>query len=295
MNQTISNRVIEAPETVEYQFRYRAYTPTTPAKALVVYLPHYGGTLDEWENSLLPQRLARNGIASLVGLPVPEGTGYMDDASLQALHAMLVDAVQRLHCPADRLILGGFSAGGVGAVRYGEVAVQGSLPDAIRPRAIFAVDPPLDLRRWYRGLQLTIQHNQPSPLLDEAREVTKVLHYILGGTPDAVPEAYAHASPVTAFEEQGGNLKYLREIPIRMYTEPDVLFWLEHVIDLYSLNSLDIIFAINELRAMGNKQAELIITSGMGYRPDLGGIRMPHAWSIVDEVDLANRIEQKLG
>jgi hypothetical protein len=80
-----------------------------------------------------------------------------------------------------------------------------------------------------------------------------------------------------------------------MYTEPDVLFFLEHCTDLYSLNALDVVFAINELRAMGNKQAELIVTSGKGYRPDLGGIRLPHAWSIVDEPDLVNWIEQKLG
>ena len=46
---------------------------------------------------------------------------------------------------------------------------------------------------------------------------------------------------------------------------------------------------------MGNEQAELIVTSGKGYRPDLGGIRLPHAWSIVDERDLANWIEQKIG
>ena len=295
MHQTLSNRVIEAPSSSEFHYRYRAYAPNIPVKGLVVYLPQYGGTIDSWEDSLLPQRLADSGIASLVGLPVPEGTGFTDDSSLQALHAMLADAMQQLQCPPDKLVLGGFSSGGVGAVRYGEVAVQGSLPGAFRPRAIFAVDPPLDLRRWYRGLQLIVQRNHPSPSLEEARVVIQVLHYILGGAPDEVPEAYAHASAVTAFAEQGGNLKYLRDIPIRMYTEPDVLFFLEHRTDLYSLNALDVIFAINELRAMGNEQAELIVTSGKGYRPDLGGIRLPHAWSIVDEPDLANWIEQKIG
>ncbi|HEU0296635.1 MAG TPA: hypothetical protein VFR47_28115 [Anaerolineales bacterium] len=295
MNSTLSSQVIEAPGKSEFQYRYRAYSPIANARALVVYLPQYGGTLDEWENTLLPERLASNGIASLVGLPVPEGTGYMTDLSLQALHAMLADAMQHISCQPDKLVLGGFSAGGVGAVRYGEVAVQGSLPGAFRPRAIFAVDPPLDLRRWYRGLQLIVQRNQPSPSLDEAREVIQVLHYILGGAPDEVPEAYAHASAVMAFAEDGGNLKYLRDVPIRIYTEPDVLFFLEHCTDLYSLNTLDVVFAINELRAMGNQQAELIVTSGKGYRPDLGGIRMPHDWSIVDEPDLANWIEQKLG
>ena len=79
-----------------------------------------------------------------------------------------------------------------------------------------------------------------------------------------------------------------------MYTEPDLLFFLEHVTDLYSLNALDVVFAINELRAMGNRQAELVITSGRGYRADLGGIRLPHSWSIVDEPELASWIEEKI-
>ena len=295
MDQTYSNVVIESPGTELFQYRYRAYVPDAPAQALVIYLPQYGGTIDAWEDSLLPQRLANSSIASLVGLPVVEGTGYMDESSLHALQAMLTDAVERIKCPPDRLVLGGFSAGGVGAVRYGEVAVQGSLSGAFRPRAIFAVDPPLDLRRWYLGLQLIVRRNQPTPLLDEARQVIQVLHDTLGGTPDDVPDAYARASAVSAFAEQGGNLRFLRDIPIRMYAEPELHFWMDYTADLYTLNTLDVNFAINELRAMGNRQAELILTSGKGYRPDLGGMRMPHAWSIVDELDLADWIEQKMG
>jgi len=295
MEQTFITTEVEAPASSSFHFRYRAYSSVEPARALVVYLPHYGGSIDVWETSILPQKLAQKGVVSVVGLPVPEGTGFMTDDSLQALHVLLLDAVERFQVPPDKIILGGFSAGGVGAVRYGEVAVQGSLKGAFRPRAIFAVDPPLDLRRWYRGLQLIVQRNYPSLALDEAHQVIQVLHYIFGGSPDEVPEAYLQASAVTAFAEQGGNLKYLRDIPVRLYTEPDVLFFMEEFLtDLYSLNSLDVVFAINELRAMGNQGAELIITSGKGYRPDLDGMRMPHAWSIVDEHDLADWIEQKI-
>ena len=41
---------------------------------------------------------------------------------------------------------------------------------------------------------------------------------------------------------------------------------------------------INLLRVAGNARAELITTTGKGYRPD--GRRHPHSWSIVDELDL---------
>ena len=58
MNQTLIDQVIEAPNTGEFHYRYRLYAPGIPAQALVVYLPQYGGTIDEWHNSLLPPRLA---------------------------------------------------------------------------------------------------------------------------------------------------------------------------------------------------------------------------------------------
>lgn len=293
MDAVFSRSLIEAPENSPYQYRYWLYRPSRPAQAMVVYLPHYGGTIDDWESSILPQRLSESGIASVVGLPVPEGTGYLTESALLALHAMLASAVQQAQILPTRLVLGGFSAGGVGAIRYTQATMQGSLPEAFRPLAVFAVDPPLDLRRWYRGMELIIQRNQPSPMLNEAHAILWVLKNTLGGSPDEVPEAYHAISPVVAFAEQGGNLKYLRDIPLRLYTEPDMHFWLESALDLYSLNALDAVFAINELKVMGNKDAELILTSGKGFRPDLGGIRMPHAWSIVDEPDLARWIEEK--
>lgn len=39
----------------------------------------------------------------------------------------------------------------------------------------------------------------------------------------------------------------------------------------------------HSLRAVGNNRAELITTDGRGFK---NGRRHPHAWSIVDEMDL---------
>ncbi len=294
MHPVPASHVFEAPSGSEARYRYRTYVPDGVARGLVAYLPHFGGTLEDWETSTVPGRLAASGIASLVGLPIPEGTGYLTEPDLQALHVMLQDAVERSRCPVDSLILGGFSAGGVGAVRYAEVAVSGDLAGAIRPRAIFAVDPPLDISRWYRGMQIVIRRNWPSPNLPESTYVSGVLRETFGGAPDEVPAAYERASAVSSHLPLGGNLQYLKYTPIRLYTEPAVDFWLDHVTDLYSLNALDVVFAVNELRAMGNDQAELVVTHDRGYRPDLGGLRLPHAWSIVDEADLAAWIERQI-
>ena len=55
--------------------------------------------------------------------------------------------------------------------------------------------------------------------------------------------------------------------------------------DVYNSNLIDATALINVLRLLGNNQAELITTSGAGYRRD--GSRNPHTWSIVDEEGLA--------
>ncbi len=48
------------------------------------------------------------------------------------------------------------------------------------------------------------------------------------------------------------------------------------------------------LHSQGNSQVSLVLTSGKGYRAEMGGARMPHSWSIVDEADLARWIAGRL-
>ena len=84
----------------------------------------------------------------------------------------------------------------------------------------------------------------------------------------------------------GGNARLLKDTPIRIYIEPDLKWRVENWNqDVYSSNMLDATALINVLRLLGNNNAELINTSGAGYRRD--GSRNPHSWSIVDERDLA--------
>jgi hypothetical protein len=123
---------------------------------------------------------------------------------------------------------------------------------------------------------------------NEAHAILEALRSNLGGSPDEVPDAYRRTSPLLAFAPDGGNAGLLRTTPVRLYTEPDIGFWIEHyAADYYSINAVDAAAMINQLRILGNARAQLVVTHGKGVRPDLGGIRLPHAWSIVDEADLA--------
>jgi hypothetical protein len=92
-------------------------------------------------------------------------------------------------------------------------------------------------------------------------------------------------SPFSAFAEGGGKARLLAGVAVRLYTEPDIDWWMTNrKVDYYSMNALDAAALILQLRLLGNRQAALITTEGRGVRPD--GVRHPHSWSIVDEPEL---------
>jgi hypothetical protein len=274
---------------------YRLYGPRDHALGLVALLPAYGGGVDDFAKSSLPARLAEKGVATIVVAPTPKGTGYLDEAGLDALHATLRDAARSLGLPPRRIVIGGFSAGGVGAVRHAQRCAQGRCDPLANPVAVFGVDPPLDLDRWARAMQLIVQRGAPKMEVDEAAAVLEALRDNLGGTPDEVPEAYRRVSPLLARAPRGGNAALLADRPVRLYTEPDVPWMIDNALDYYTTNAIDQVAMISTLRLLGNPRAEIVVTSGRGYREDLGGRRLPHSWSIVDEADLARWILSALG
>ena len=84
----------------------------------------------------------------------------------------------------------------------------------------------------------------------------------------------------------GGNARLLKDTPVRIYIEPDLAWRVENWNqDAYSSNVIDGTTLVNVLRLLGNTSAELMTTSGKGYRA--GGQRNPHSWSIVDESELS--------
>ena len=96
---------------------------------------------------------------------------------------------------------------------------------------------------------------------------------------------YISYSPFCYTAENGGNARAFKNIYLRCYTEPDVNWWIENRgRDYYGMNAIDLAALVNQLKILGGKKAELITTTGKGFRGD--GSRHPHSWSIVDEKEL---------
>jgi hypothetical protein len=261
-------------------------------RKLAVLLPPYGGNETYYDSSKLPGYLAPKGID--LAVLFTEVTGYNQPADFTRLDTLLKHVVEKHHYDMNKIALGGFSAGGYGAFRYALLKrKRGDL--AIAPAALISVDAPLDIERWYNGMQLVVQRtDEKNPFRGECVFLTQMFVEMFGGPPREKPEAYWDHSVLTASKPDGGNAVYFRDMPVRLYSEPDMGFFIEYGVDYTSTNASDQVSLAAILKAQGNKDVSLVLTSGKGYRADLGGQRLPHSWSIVDEKELAEWVARYL-
>ena len=107
-----------------------------------------------------------------------------------------------------------------------------------------------------------------------------------GGNPLTHLAQYYNISPYSFTDTTQTEIKKLINVPLRIYTEPDINWWLkQRGADFTSMNATECSAMINELNKLGNQNAELITTENKGYRkPD--NRRHPHSWSIVDNDEL---------
>lgn len=264
---------------------YQLYKSDNTPRGLVVLLPYYGSDANAFSSAALPTLLAKKHIATMA----VSGAGYLNDDEVATLKGLIAQIARELNIPAGSLAVGGISAGGTGAIRYIENCLSMSCDAQSTPVAIFSVDAPLDLEAWWNRETLNLWRGDPKSGLQESRGILYALRSILGGSPNQVREVYRKRSPFLASEKDGGNARLLKNVPIRLYTEPDVAWTIENIgRDYYTLNSVDQAALVLQLRALGNSKAQLITTTGKGFRPP--GTRNPHSWTIVDEPELANWI-----
>jgi hypothetical protein len=261
---------------------------------LVILLPPYGGNFDYYNSSKLPKLLTTKGIDFAVAYP--GDVGYLEESHLAKLDSLIGLAVNKYGYNPKNIIIGGFSAGGYGAMKYTVNSKMENTKLHYFPKAVFSVDAPLDIERWYYSLKSITERNpKDNKAYGEAFYITGMLKDLFGGDPSEKPELYEMNSVVTIKKQDGGNVKYLKSTPILLFTEPDINWYIDNMnLDYTQINAIDQAAIINILKLQGNKNAELVVTSGKGFRPDLGNIRMPHSWQIVDEIFLSNWIIRQL-
>lgn len=255
--------------------------PAGPVSSVLVLLDGFGGRGEGiFTESMLPNVAYANGIAT-----VAVGMGeklYADSAVIGRLNLILQDVRQRLGVPADKFVMGGFSAGGTISLRYVERCKEAPAKFPVNPRAVFAIDSPVDIIDLWSFFEKQIAKNYSDMAVNEARTVSAVMQRE-HGTPVANLQTYLQLTPFYALQKGEGNEKYLKDIPVRVYHDVDVVWQLQNRRrSVYEANYLNSSEMILRLLLMKNVRAEFV-KGRTGYRSN--GMRHPHSWNIVDEVE----------
>jgi esterase/lipase len=229
----------------------------------------------------IPKYASQQGILTIIPL-LKTGPSYFgsDTASQQSLKEIISLVVNKYQLKGKDLYIGGFSIGGTCAVKYSELSIQNNYP--IKPKAVFAIDPPLDWERYYNAAKRVVRLSNPTNVNGEVFYMIERIQKEMNGTPkNALKNFYTH-SPYSFSDTTQKAIKNLIKTPIMIISEPDIQWWLKERGYDYNYNNItDHAAMINELQRLGNKKAVLVTTTDKGYRKPTN-MRHPHSWSIAD-------------
>ena len=259
---------------------YYKFVPKNKVKGVLVILPSGGELL---ENTLRQIELHKLAVKKDILVVVPSinwGTDSKDEA-FRILDKIFHEIVIKYKVSKDNFIIGGLSNGAILALTYAEKAVKNPDSFYLIPKGIFALDAPLDEARFYKYCEREMARNNNEAALNEANWIKNNYDAKYGGSPDKFSQKYIENSIYSYGAVEGGNAKYLKNMPLLMFTDLDT-DWLinERSRDLYDWNGIDIVSMINQLKIMGNKNAKVIVSHGKGVKLD--GSKNPHSWSIMD-------------
>ncbi|MEY3501370.1 MAG: hypothetical protein RL308_3043 [Bacteroidota bacterium] len=257
------------------------YPQKLPYSGYLFLMPGFGETAEDvLQQTDLPKKLALNGILTIIPTFQDGVLSFgIDNLSQQSFNNIILDVREKHKLTDLDYYVGGFSIGGSTAIKFAE-------NESLKPKAIFAIDPPLDLERFYNSSKREIRLSVNNSPDEERVYMIERIEKEMGGSPETALKNYYKMSPYSFNDTTQTAIKNIIRLPLRIYSEPDVNWWLkENAEDFTGMNATECSAMINELNRLGNTKAELIITQNKGYRkPD--NRRHPHSWSIVDNDEL---------
>ena len=209
---------------------------------------------------------------------------WLSQAEKNTLEFLLLSVIKKYNINSKRTYIGGFSSGGNVSLLLTDHLYK--TKSALRPKGVFIVDSPIDLQGLYNDAQEDISKNYSEVAVNEANWIITNFEKTFG-VGDTSLVHYQQASPYSSLSKEPlTNLLHLKGVDIRMYAEPDTLWWqTERKTDYKHMNAFYIEQLYNDLKSKyGKKRVEYITTEGKGYRSN--GERHPHSWSIVDKKEL---------
>lgn len=275
---------------------YKALIPETDSKGLLVILGGFCTTPDEvLLETKLPITACKAGFTVILPYLINDCDSIDINNSFQNnLERLIVEVIDKYKTPENKFIIGGQSLGGHRALFYTEQAYKKNNIKIIKPNAVFGVDPPLNMKRLWNSFTYGVKINFSAVSVGEGSEMLRRFKIIYGGSPTQYPKKYEMFSSFYPEAKDGGNAKYLKTVPVRLYCDPDINWIIENRRGTYeTMNATDLSGCISQLKLLGNQNAEFINCLGKGFKLD--GTRHPHYFSMVDTDEFISWANKVLG
>lgn len=207
---------------------------------------------------------------------------WLEQDELSQLSEQLQDIFKVNTLPTDNVYIGGFSSGGNMALLISDFMTNQH--SNIIPKGVFIVDSPIDLVALYNTAQKNIERNFSNSAVQESTWLLETLGAKFGNPKDSI-SSYEEYAVFTSKTNNINTIKNLKNTKIRLYTEPDTLWWKENTMAKYEdLNAYYIKKLSESLQTSQFKDVTYIPTKDKGYRSN--GDRHPHSWAIIDTKNL---------
>jgi pimeloyl-ACP methyl ester carboxylesterase len=208
---------------------------------------------------------------------------YADSITQANMTTVIQDILKRYKVDKRKFVLGGFSAGGMIALRYVELCNTFPERFPIQAEGVFLVDSPIDIFTIYEQLEQSRRDKYSAIAVEEAERALKLIDDDYGVPRENVP-IYAALTAFSMNKAYGENEKHLIHTAVRAYHDVDIAWRLINRNQTVHNSNYEVTAElINRLLLAGNTRATFMQSFKTGYRSN--GQRHPHAWSIVDEVE----------
>jgi hypothetical protein len=262
---------------------YKALIPDNPSKGLLIIIGGFCTSPEEvMQETKLPETAVKAGYTVVIPYLIDD-CSTIDTQNLYQtrLESLIPEVIKKYNTPNGKFIIGGQSFGGHRALIYTERAYKQNNFKVIKPNAVFGVDPPLNMKRLWNSFAYGVRINFSETSVGEGKEMLRRFKIMYGGSPSQSPKNYEEVSSFYPEAKDGGNAKYLKTVPVRLYCDPDINWIIENRRGSFeTMNATDLSGCISQLKLLGNKNAEFINCLGKGFKPD--GTRHPHYFSMLD-------------
>lgn len=271
------------PIKVEFQSitneNYELSKPTQNLKKVLVLFGGFPETPEIIKREFTIQELAMENNMAVLYMNYNQKL-WLEESEKQKLAELLQQIFAENKLPTNDTYVGGFSSGGNVAMLMGSFLVENK-GFKLAPKGVFLVDSPIDLVALYKSSEKNVAQNFSPISVQESTWIIETLGRQFGNPSDDISK-YQKSAVYTSNTDHIDNLKGLKNTKIRLYTEPDTLWWKENrKADYDQMNACYLKKLAASLQNAGFSQVEYIATENKGYRAN--GDRHPHSWSIVDK------------